>query len=138
MSISLVLILLSTTLTQEFTPEQFRWKNRLLIIVTPNHEPPGISEHYQLFSKAPEANTDRDLLIITLSGDKVWIGNTATTASAGVWRTHFSISPRYSGVILVGKDGSVKLKEEKITSPGVVYDRIDSMPMRKQEMSKKN
>ncbi|NBC57375.1 MAG: DUF4174 domain-containing protein [Bacteroidetes bacterium] len=41
-------------------------------------------------------------------------------------------------VILVGLDGTIKLRRNKPISPKSLFKRIDSMPMRQAEMQRKN
>lgn len=56
-----------------------------------------------------------------------------------VWQLQekFEIDPANFVLILVGKDGGVKLRKEEYTLMSDIFDLIDSMPMRKQEMKKK-
>ena len=45
--------------------------------------------------------------------------------------------PNGSGltVVLVGKDGTEKARWEQVVDPQIIFDLIDTMPMRIQEMS---
>ena len=43
--------------------------------------------------------------------------------------TKYGLS-NFEGLVLIGKDGLEKLKEEFIVNPATIIDLIDSMPMR--------
>jgi len=53
-------------------------------------------------------------------------------------RDRFSIPPNTFSLILVGKDGGIKLKLHDQISLEEVFELIDSMPMRQSEMRQKN
>lgn len=137
-SIPIFLMLISTSIPQECDPGQYLWKNRLLIVVSPGSDLPDASEQYRMFAKNPEENKDRELLLLTLTRQHLWNGNTLTSTPPIRWRTHFQIPPEFSGVLLIGKDGKVKLRQEGLTTPRSVYEQIDQMPMRRQEIKKRN
>lgn len=51
-------------------------------------------------------------------------------------RNYFQISPEYFSMLLVGKDGNVKSwYPSPMWSMAIVYDLIDSMQLRRQEMT---
>ena len=53
-------------------------------------------------------------------------------------RNRFSVPPNTFRLILVGKDGGIKLKRHDQASLEEVFELIDSMPMRQREMRQKN
>jgi hypothetical protein len=53
-------------------------------------------------------------------------------------RDHFAVPQRSFTLILVGKDGIVKLKRHNRVNLTDVFELIDSMSMRQNEMRKKN
>ena len=55
-------------------------------------------------------------------------------ADADALRQHFSIASNTYALILVGKDGGVKFKRDDRVSLSEIFELIDSMPMRKNEM----
>jgi hypothetical protein len=42
----------------------------------------------------------------------------------------------FSGVVLIGKDGGVKLRNDYVVAPQKILDLIDGMPMRRAEIMK--
>ncbi len=52
-------------------------------------------------------------------------------------RQTLGVEPSGFAVVLIGKDGGVKRKETKPIDPNVLFETIDTMPMRRQEMRTK-
>jgi hypothetical protein len=59
-------------------------------------------------------------------------------ATARLLRERFRVPSGAFSIILVGKDGGVKLDRQDRTSLEEIFALIDSMPMRQQEMRRKN
>ena len=53
-------------------------------------------------------------------------------------RRNFSVAPGQLTVILVGKDGGVKLRRNEQVNLNEIFLLIDGMPMRREEMRRKN
>lgn len=118
---------------------QFQWKNRLLLIFAPD-------ENDSLFKKlqseiiAQEAEVeDRDLIVFELFGLGSSQMNRALLDQSKVdsIRRHFSVPQRSFRVILIGKDGGIKLKRNDQIDLETIFELIDSMPMRKDEIRQK-
>jgi hypothetical protein len=119
---------------------KFQWKNRLLLIFAPD-------ENDSLFKKlqseiiTQEAEVeDRDLIIFELFGLGSSRMNRALLDQSKVdsIRRHFSVPQRSFRVILIGKDGGIKLKRNGQIDLETIFELIDSMPMRKDEIRQKN
>ena len=67
-------------------------------------------------------------------GSSVLADKPLSAESAEMLRRRFEIEKDSFVVILIGKDGGVKMVREDRLSLQEVFDRIDSMPMRRQEM----
>ena len=83
---------------------------------------------------------DRDLRIIQIIGsDKILIDSEPLAADNIVTiRQQLRLENRVFQLLLIGKDGTVKLRSEKPVSISDIFGLIDSMPMRQQEMRKKS
>ena len=138
MGIVLLIILSGIQDMQEIHPTDFLWKNRLIIISDPEAESPDRSVHFQLFQKRVADNKDRDVILVFLSKHQTWLHTSPTVTPTAIWLEHFALSPDFGGVVLAGKDGGLKFKAEQVTDPKTIYDLIDSMPMRQQEMKNRN
>lgn len=118
---------------------QFQWKNRLLFIFSPSRDHPLFHTlHQSLLSQEAEVK-DRDLIIFEIldSGPSNMNKNDLDPQTAQLLREKFDISTGKFTVILVGKDGGVKLKRQTQTQLGDIFALIDSMPMRQDEMRQK-
>lgn len=138
MVISLWILLFSLGAIPQIEPNDFIWKNRLLLITDPKADSPENSALHTEFIERSSENQERDLLIIFISENRIWLQNNLQDAKVSLWKKHFQLTGNFTGVVLVGKDGGKKLTTEDHITPKEVYDLIDSMPMRQMEMKQKN
>jgi hypothetical protein len=82
---------------------------------------------------------DRDLLVFhILASGGTQMGNSLLPESSGdTLREKFSIKSGIFTVLLVGKDGGVKLRREGRVKLDEVFSLIDTMPMRQREVREK-
>ncbi|XP_061082958.1 coiled-coil domain-containing protein 80-like [Conger conger] len=132
---------------------RFRWRRRLFIISAPNDEEWAYQQQlYALTSQACNLGL-RHISILKLVGvDAVDMGGvlelypingSATVEREGISaalvkdiRNYFQISPEYFSMLLVGKDGNVKSwYPSPMWSMANIYDLVDSMQLRRQEMA---
>ncbi|XP_066542793.1 coiled-coil domain-containing protein 80 [Hoplias malabaricus] len=132
---------------------RFRWRRRLFVISAPNDEEWAYQQQlYALSSQACNLGL-RHISILKLVGtDMVDMGGvlelypingSATVEREGLSatlvkdiRNYFQISPEYFSMLLVGKDGNVKSwYPSPMWSMAIIYDLIDSMQLRRQEMA---
>ena len=82
---------------------------------------------------------ERDIVVIFVIEDAVSTkGRPAGPVSAVDLREVYGALPHEFRVVLVGKDGGVKLRQEEPISAADLFALIDSMPMRKQEMRQRS
>jgi hypothetical protein len=120
--------------------EQYKWKNRLMFLFAPNRDHPSF-ESLHVSIVAREADVDeRDLVIFEVleAAPSTVDGDPLDPASARQLRERFGVPAGAFGVILVGKDGGVKLDRQDRTSLEEIFALIDSMPMRQEEMRREN
>ncbi len=119
---------------------QFQWKNRLLFLFAPD-------QNHLLYKKLKseiiiqQAEVkDRDLVVFEILEQNASKSNLTPLdrQTADSIRNQFRVPPNTFGLILVGKDGGIKLKRQDQVSLEEVFDLIDSMPMRQREMRQKN
>lgn len=119
---------------------QYRWQNRLLFVFAPTDAEPSFRALRESITlRVPEIE-DRDLVVFEVveDGPSTVDGETLDPAPAQQLRENFRIPSRAFSVILVGKDGGVKLVRQDRTSLDEIFALIDSMPMRQQEMRREN
>jgi hypothetical protein len=119
---------------------QFQWKNRLLFLFAEDANDPFF-KNLQSQIRAQEAEVDdRDLIVFELPaiGPARMGATPLDRQQADSIRNHFDIPGNASSLILVGKDGGIKLKRSDQVDLREVFGLIDSMPMRQREMRQKS
>lgn len=131
---------------------RFRWRRRLLVISAPNDEDWAYSQQLAALTGQACNFGLRHITILKLLGLGDEIGgvlelypiNGSSTVDREDLpghlvkdiRNYFQISPEYFSMLLVGKDGNVKSwYPSPMWSMVIVYDLIDSMQLRRQEMA---
>lgn len=119
---------------------QFQWKNRLLFLFAPDAVDPLFSKLQSEIAKQPYEVEDRDLVIFEILEQGPSRMNTTPLdrQTANSIREHFDVPQRLFTLILVGKDGGVKLMRNDQVNLADVFGLIDSMPMRQNEMQQKS
>lgn len=115
--------------------QSYQWKNRLLLVSAPSENTLEYQQQMQLFSNQTAEFVDRDLLLIELfaNGTSRINGNEINLEDVTQIKQQFNIGNEFS-VILVGKDGTAKRRETTPVEPTAIFQQIDAMPMRQQEM----
>uniref|UniRef100_A0A8B9MD60 Coiled-coil domain-containing protein 80 n=1 Tax=Accipiter nisus TaxID=211598 RepID=A0A8B9MD60_9AVES len=131
---------------------RFRWRRRLVVISAPSDEDWAYSQQLAALSGQACNFGLRHITILKLLGLGEDIGGVLElypiNGSSAVdredipanlvkdIRNYFQISPEYFSMLLVGKDGNVKSwYPSPMWSMAIVYDLIDSMQLRRQEMT---
>ncbi len=130
----------STDKNMAFDLNSYQWQNRLLLVFAPSENSPAYQRQMQLF-QAQQANfPERDLLLVEIltEGASRVLGKALDEADVAKVRSRFHVSPQDFRVILVGKDGTAKRSDSNPVEPKVIFDEIDAMPMRQQEMRHRN
>jgi len=117
----------------------YRWKQRLLFLFVPSADDPSyLSLKVEIEHQAKEV-LDRDLLIAhVLEKGEGRLGMERLSSGQGYsLRKYLSVPPGRFMSILVGKDGGVKFRQDRMVGLQDIFRVIDAMPMRRQEMKKK-
>ncbi|MDH3876979.1 MAG: DUF4174 domain-containing protein [Desulfobacterales bacterium] len=136
-SIALTICAPEKTMSMDLT--QFQWKNRLLFLFAPDGNHPLFKNlQNQIMAQKAEVE-DRDLVVFEVPAQGPSRMNAAPIDPqvADSIRDHFAIPRNTFSLILVGKDGSIKLKRNDPVDIGAVFELIDSMPMRQNEIRQK-
>jgi hypothetical protein len=116
---------------------QYQWQQRLLLIFPPADFPAYRAFLQQLDQKRAGV-LDRDLLVFRLVNREQSRVEEAelSPADAETLRRRFGVRPDELRLVLIGKDGSVKLSAGAVDLTDI-FGLIDSMPMRQREMQEK-
>ena len=135
MRVLLIFILLSTSMqlhSQDF--QQYRWENRLLIIVDQSDDQSNRQQQITYFQAAAEGLLDRKLKVFSFS-QKGWQAGLQVSPN---WKqtelpNSFSTDQLFA-LYLVGLDGGIKAIYDKPATPQSIFALIDTMPMRRVEL----
>ena len=119
--------------------EQFKWKNRLLLVFAPDSNHPLFESLRRDISTRTHEVDDRDLVVFEILGvgTSKRDGTQLDPHTAASLRERFNVSTKAFSLILVGKDGGVKLRRNDPVNLEEIFRLIDSMPMRQDEMLQK-
>lgn len=111
----------------------FRWKHRVALIFSDgNNEKATRQENALLADRDPLAR--RDLVVLRLRGDDVTsLFGPDLDHDADSIRERMDIVDGEFGLVLIGKDGGIKLRRREPVSAEEIFLLIDSMPMRRSE-----
>jgi hypothetical protein len=119
---------------------EFQWRNRLLLIFAPDRKHPMFENLHKSITSQQAAVVDRDLVVFEIleAGSSFMGPDHIDTAQADFLRKKFGALPGKYTIILIGKDGGIKLNtEDRDTKLGDIFALIDSMPMRQSEIRRK-
>jgi hypothetical protein len=110
-----------------------QWKARVLVVSAPKRDDSGLRAQDAILKNDVDGQAERDLKVIRLVG---------TEGPAGVdvqaLRERLSLPPDRFEVVLVGKDGTTVLRRRQPVALDDLFDRIDAMPMRRDEIRKRS
>jgi hypothetical protein len=115
---------------------EHRWSHRLLFVFAPSPHDERFKQQVARLSNASDGMSERDLLLVSVvtGGPSQANGRPLTTGAAQRLRERFNIAPPAFRIVLVGKDGTEKRRDEAPVSARSLFDTIDAMPMRQREM----
>lgn len=113
--------------TTQMTPEDLaarQWENRLLVVFADEEADLRLEAQRREMGVHVAAMKERDVVLVEV------VGEDALRETLGVEKTGFH-------VVLVGKDGGVKLRSDAPVAGTRVIMLIDAMPMGEQELRKR-
>lgn len=117
-----------------------KWKNRILIVKATKNNDLKFEKQLTEFKSQDNTLKERKLVLYTMNNQKLTIidyttdtKDTSKRLSDDMMITIFSAKNEFE-VILIGLDGSIKLRQTEVLSKEDLIAIIDAMPMRKSEM----
>lgn len=111
-----------------------QWEKRVLVIFADTRLP-AYCEQIRHLKSALAGLDERDLVVLTVSGDSVeTVFGEAPHINATSIRRSLGADGSAFEVVLVGKDGAAKLRRTLPISVAELFATIDAMPMRANEM----
>jgi hypothetical protein len=123
----------------DFDLDAFQWKNRIILVFAPSSDSDVHKRQMQEFEGQEDGILDRDLIILELFEDgESRAGDMPLSVSVATRMRHqFDVEAGEFVLILIGKDGTVKLRSNNPVATSKLFDLIDAMPMRQEEMRRK-
>lgn len=120
----------------EITLDDYHWKNRVIVLFASSSENERYKTQWDEFAADEEGLSERDIVLISIfdQGKSRINGQEITAVSTETIKQRLGESGSRFTVILIGKDGTTKLRKHEILSVVELYRTIDSMPMRQWEM----
>lgn len=99
--------------------ERYQWQSRPLVIFAPSPQDARYQQQIALLKQNPAALAERDIVVLS------------DTDPAQHGRLRSELNPRGFEVVLVGKDGGMKMRETEPLTAEILFSTIDKMPMRR-------
>ena len=121
-----------------FELEERRWESRPLLVFAPSAADARFAEVVNQVDAARSGMRERDMDDVRIVGAAGSVnGEPLARNAAETLRARFDVDADAFAVILVGKDGGVKLREDRPVPLATIFERIDAMPIRQAEMKRR-
>ena len=114
----------------EQTLRASRWKKRVLLIAAPTAEQADFKTQKTLLAASKAELAERDFLVLEVLYSQL------SAADQAFLKQKTGIQPPQFAAVLIGKDGGVKEKSTRPIPPADLFNTVDQMPMRREEMRK--
>jgi hypothetical protein len=116
----------------------YHWKNRLLFLFASSEKDPSYLALREEIARQGKEIRDRDLLIFYVfeKGQSRLDTQPLTPGQVRSVKKQITLTPGPFWIILIGKDGGEKIREDRFVGLEEIFKVIDAMPMRRQEMRK--
>jgi len=115
----------------------YQWHYRLVLVFAPTDADTAYTEQLAILAGHKAGNADRDLLIGRFPADGTGQFNDRQIAPEAIadLRRQLTVEGDSFAVLLIGKDGGVKVRSPRPLTGEQLFTTIDQMPMRQQERS---
>ena len=113
----------------------YRWKFRPLLVFADSESSAALARQRAIIAAERSGLTARNVVVVWVVGRSVAAElGPKPGQSAAALRGQFKALPASFKVVLVGKDGGVKITRNAPVAAAQLFDVIDAMPMRRDEM----
>ena len=116
--------------------EKYLWEKRILIIFTPDLKNESYKTQNLFLEKDKKGLKERHLVIWEIIEESFVRRNKSAIPylPASLFYKYYKTQKNKFSVILIGKDGTEKLRQAKPISSAKLFSIIDAMPMRQKEI----
>ena len=110
--------------------EAAHWKQRVVLVTapTPSSKYPAYAKQKQLLAAADAGLRERHVVVLCYPHGEIFPND------ENYLRKRYDLSFKSFEVLLIGKDGGVKLRSTHPLTSAALFATIDQMPMRREEM----
>lgn len=114
---------------------QHRWQNRLILILFKSSEAPERKKQLQWLEANVPGLTERKIKVYQVTTGYFYEGlnDGNRIKDRSVYRNYSNHKDDFE-ILLIGLDGGEKFRSPEVISTNIIFQRIDSMPMRKEEI----
>lgn len=114
----------------------YQWHNHVVLVLAPNEHDRAFIQQREALTGQEAGIADRDLVVGMLTDDAGGELDdvVASPDAVSVLRTQLDAPKDQFAVVLIGKDGEVKLRQNTPITADTLFAVIDAMPMRQQGM----
>ncbi|TVQ02283.1 MAG: DUF4174 domain-containing protein [Balneolaceae bacterium] len=122
--------------TTDVNLEDYRWNNRLVLVFANSQDSESYLQQIEELYLDKVGLHERDVIVFSMfrNGISSFEGKSISQESSEKITATYNPDQSDFRFILIGKDGGEKLRQDEIVSSQKLFDRIDSMPMRRQEL----
>ena len=106
-------------------PAAYAGRSRVVLVLAARDDA-GLAEQEHLLASDPAGVTERNLVLVVPDGSE-----------RDELRQRYNVAPDAFAALLIGKDGGVKLRSGRPFALHALFDAIDAMPMRQDEMRRR-
>lgn len=116
----------------------YQWKKRPIVVFSPSESDARLVRQKSIINGARTGFLDRDVVVIYVIGGVAShdLGQGPGMSGAAL-RSRFRASEGAFRVLLIGKDGGIKLDGPSPITSADLFGEIDRMPMRRDEIRKR-
>ncbi len=120
------------------------WENRVLIVFSSDGSSPNYIKQLAEFSNSVTEMKERKLVLYQVINEKYAFRNFTSDSKIPSWKSIDNLGLKKNtkkkefSIALIGLDGEVKLQKYDILPKEELFRIIDSMPMRMNELRRKN
>lgn len=119
-----------------FDLDNYQWQNRLVLIFSQTDSGDLYQQQLTEFEGNKEGFADRDLIVLHLFSNASSFGDDRSISDFDTRKLsdEYDVGTESFTVILIGKDGTEKLRTTSVLETEKLFTVIDAMPMRQREM----
>ncbi|TJZ93760.1 DUF4174 domain-containing protein [Paracoccus gahaiensis] len=110
----------------EVTPQQFLWNARPVVVFADTPDDPAFLQQVAALERDSRALAARDVVVVVDSDP----------AANSLWRQQ--LRPRGFSLVVIDKDGQVKIRRPSLWDAREIGRAIDRLPLRRQEIGRGN